>query len=260
VKPDNFTMGLRCDSNCVFLIDFGLAKRYRDSRTNAHIQFREGKQLTGTARYASINTHLGLEQSRRDDIESLAYVLIYLARGSLPWMGIHAETRKEKYQMISDKKITTPVDVLCSGLPPEFGAILTAARRLDFADRPPYAAYRRLLRELFVREGYAFDYEYDWTEMQPLPVVMPFPLVPREPSDAPRLRQPTSPGNTHPVVAAATTRFALQANSPLLHVGGHAAIPGISRPAIAARIRGANLSMRNLGITAGARRVAPLRY
>ena len=113
IKPDNFLMGIGRHCNKVFLIDFGLAKKYRDNRTRQHIMYREDKNLTGTARYASINAHLGIEQSRRDDMESLGYVSMYFNRGSLPWQGLKAATKKQKYEKISEKKMSTPVEVLC---------------------------------------------------------------------------------------------------------------------------------------------------
>merc|ERR1712166_1195044 len=97
IKPDNFLIGLSRKANLIHCIDFGLAKKYRDN-----------KNLTGTARYASINTHLGIEQSRRDDLEALGYVLMYFLRGSLPWQGLKAATKKQKYDMISEKKMSTP--------------------------------------------------------------------------------------------------------------------------------------------------------
>lgn len=117
IKPDNFIMGIGKKKTTVYIIDFGLAKRFRDPKTGLHIQYKEGKSLTGTARYSSLNTHLGVEQSRRDDIESLVLVLIYLLKGSLPWQGLKAKNIKEKYIKIKDKKLSIKPEELCEKLP-----------------------------------------------------------------------------------------------------------------------------------------------
>lgn len=163
IKPDNFLMGLAKRANVVNIIDFGLAKKFRDVKTHIHIPYRENKNLTGTARYASINTHLGIEQSRRDDMESLGYVLMYFLRGALPWQGLKAVTKKMKYEKISEKKIATPIEVLCKGHPLEFVTYFQYCRSLRFDDKPDYAYLRKLLRELFARECYTWDYLFDWT-------------------------------------------------------------------------------------------------
>ncbi|MBA0820885.1 hypothetical protein Goarm_017775, partial [Gossypium armourianum] len=163
IKPDNFLMGLGRKANQVYIIDFGLAKRYRDSMTNRHIPYRENKNLTGTARYASCNTHLGIEQSRRDDLESLGYVLLYFLRGSLPWQGLKAGTKKQKYDQICEKKVSTPIEVLCKSHPVEFASYFHYCHSLTFDQRPDYGFLKRLFRDLFAREGYEFDYIFDWT-------------------------------------------------------------------------------------------------
>ncbi|KAG8388402.1 hypothetical protein BUALT_Bualt02G0122200 [Buddleja alternifolia] len=163
IKPDNFLMGLGRRANQVYAIDFGLAKKYRDSATHQHIPYRENKNLTGTARYASMNTHLGIEQSRRDDLESLGYVLMYFLRGSLPWQGLKAGTKKQKYEKISEKKVSTSIEALCRGYPTEFASYFHYCRSLRFDDKPDYAYLKRIFRDLFIREGFQFDYVFDWT-------------------------------------------------------------------------------------------------
>lgn len=116
VKPDNFLSGTGKRSGTIYLIDYGLAKRYI-LKDGSHIPYRDNKNLTGTARYASVNTHLGIEQSRRDDLESIGYVAMYFLRGSLPWQNLKGTTKKDKYERIMEKKISTHVDVLCKGFP-----------------------------------------------------------------------------------------------------------------------------------------------
>ncbi|KAJ2782454.1 serine/threonine protein kinase [Coemansia javaensis] len=163
IKPDNFLMGIGRRANLVHVIDFGLAKKYRDSSTHMHIPYREHKNLTGTARYASINTHIGIEQSRRDDLESLGYVLMYFLRGSLPWQGLKAGTKKQKYERIMERKMTTSTEELCRGHPNEFVVYLNYTRRLRFDDKPDYTYLKRLFRDLFIRSDFKYDYIFDWT-------------------------------------------------------------------------------------------------
>jgi serine/threonine protein kinase len=117
IKPDNFLIGMGKNKNQIYVIDFGLAKRFRDPKSGDHIPYKDGKSMNGTARYASIYTHLGIEQSRRDDLEAIGYVLMYLLLGALPWQGIKAKTQREKYQKIMEKKISTSLEELCKDFP-----------------------------------------------------------------------------------------------------------------------------------------------
>ncbi|EFO27209.1 CK1/CK1/CK1-A protein kinase, variant [Loa loa] len=162
IKPDNFLMGSGRYYNKVFLIDFGLAKKYRDSHTRAHIPYCENKNLTGTARYASINAHLGIEQSRRDDLESLGYVLMYFNRGSLPWQGLKAVTKKQKYEKICEKKMATSIELLCKSFPTEFAMYFHHCHGLRFDEAPDYVYLTRLFRNLFDKLNYQYDFAYDW--------------------------------------------------------------------------------------------------
>ena len=113
-----------------------------------------------------MNTHLGIEQSRRDDLEAIGYVLVYFLKGSLPWQGLRADNKKMKYEKISEKKLSTTVEELCSGLPGEFVTFISYCKGLHFEAKPDYAYLRKLLRSLFVREGYKYDGVYDWTLMK----------------------------------------------------------------------------------------------
>ncbi|CUM64984.1 uncharacterized protein PRCAT00002602001 [Priceomyces carsonii] len=167
IKPDNFLIGRQGlpDENKVHLIDFGMAKQYRDPRTKQHIPYREKKSLSGTARYMSINTHLGREQLRRDDLEALGHVFFYFLRGQLPWQGLKAPTNKQKYEKIGDKKRTTPAVALCEGLPRQFAEYLDSVRSIPFDAEPAYEEYRMLLLSVLDDLGQQCDGDYDWLHL-----------------------------------------------------------------------------------------------
>jgi serine/threonine protein kinase len=117
IKPDNFMMGIDKHEDQLYIIDFGLAKKYRSSTGKGHIPFRTNKPITGTARYCSINTHRGYEQSRRDDLESIGYVLIYFFKGLLPWQGLRCRPDEDHYKKIYEKKKSTTTNELCRDMP-----------------------------------------------------------------------------------------------------------------------------------------------
>lgn len=167
IKPDNFLIGRQGlpDENNVHLVDFGMAKQYRDPRTKQHIPYREKKSLSGTARYMSINTHLGREQLRRDDLEALGHVFFYFLRGQLPWQGLKAPTNKQKYEKIGDKKRTTPAVTLCEGLPRQFAEYLDSVRSLAFDAEPAYEEYRMLFVSILDDLGERCDGDYDWLHL-----------------------------------------------------------------------------------------------
>ncbi|KAI7891082.1 kinase-like domain-containing protein [Mucor mucedo] len=164
IKPDNFLIGKPGTEteNQIFIVDFGMAKLYRDPKTKQHIPYRERKSLSGTARYMSINTHLGREQSRRDDLESLGHVFMYFLRGSLPWQGLKAATNKQKYEKIGEKKQTTAIKDLCEGYPEEFGIYLQYVRKLGFEETPDYDFLRGLFSKAIEKVGEQDDDIYDW--------------------------------------------------------------------------------------------------
>ena len=163
IKPDNFLMGLNKNKSIVYICDFGLCKMFID-QNGKHIPFQEGKSLTGTSRYASIGSHLGYEQSRRDDLESLAYSLIYFSRGSLPWMGIKAQNKEEKYKKILQIKLNSTVNVLCDKLPKEFIEFVNYIKNLAFDDKPNYQYLKTILGNIYDNFHYNYDTIYDFTD------------------------------------------------------------------------------------------------
>ena len=162
IKPDNFAIGY--DDPCqIYILDFGLAKKYRSSKTLIQNPMKKHSRLTGTARYASINALKGYEQSRRDDMESLGYVLAYLVRGSLPWQGIAAKTKEEKYAKILNKKINIPLERLLKNEPNELIDYINYCRNLDYEQEPDYDYLIGLFRNIILEKlNEKIDYMFDW--------------------------------------------------------------------------------------------------
>jgi len=169
IKPGNFVMGKGENSHIVYLLDFGLSHSFRDPKTNEHIPYQENVPFRGTHRYASINAHQRKEQSRRDDLEALGYVLIYFMKG-LPWANLTCD-RKERRKVIGDAKAKTSRESLTEGLPREFARYLEISQNLEFAEDPDYEGLKKLFSDCLVKHNEKFDYNYDWTEKQkPRPV------------------------------------------------------------------------------------------
>jgi serine/threonine protein kinase len=163
-------MGRGDNAGTLYVVDFGLSKRYRHPRTHMHIPFRENKGLTGTPRYASINNHLGVEQSRRDDLESIGYVLVYFLKGGLPWQGLKAKSATKKYKLIMEKKQSITIPALCQGCPSQFAEYLAYCRSLKFEAKPNIAYLRGMFRDLFRSQGYTNNnssLDWDWNRIDP---------------------------------------------------------------------------------------------
>jgi len=184
IKPENFMFGTHDKIHHLYVIDFGLSKRYWD---NGHIKERTRLSLTGTARYASIRAHEGIEQSRRDDLEAIGHMLFYFIRGALPWSGLAAKTQEEKYRKIKEKKISTSLDWLCEGYPEAFKIYLARARDLEFTERPDYAAMRKLFSDVRAScktiSDPVKDHEFEWFKQQDLGDITP--LDPGQPPKQP---------------------------------------------------------------------------
>ena len=167
IKPDNFSIGKKNKSHIIYILDFGLAKKYWSTTHNSHIPYIEGKKLTGTARYASINALGGCEQSRRDDLESIFYILIYFIKGRLPWQGLKADKKEDRYKKIYEIKKNIKIKELCSELPEEFESFYNYIRKLEFEQVPDYDYLKLLLKNILKKNNFIIDYYYDWDKVKP---------------------------------------------------------------------------------------------
>ena len=163
IKPENFVMGLNHNSNKVYLIDFGLAKKYRSIKTLIQYPLTMKKKFTGTARYASINALKGYEHSRRDELESLGYIFVYFLKGKLPWQNIIAKNKEEKYKKILEKKMEISSEELCKDLPKEFEMFLEYNKNIKYEEKPDYKYLHNLIDKIMDENNIKNDYIYDWT-------------------------------------------------------------------------------------------------
>jgi serine/threonine protein kinase len=201
IKPENFMFGVHDKIHHVYIIDFGLSKMYWDKTREAHCQMKQKLSLTGTARYASINAHKGIEQSRRDDLEAIGHMFLYFLRGALPWSGLDAKTQEEKYRKICEKKESTKLPDLCDGFPNQFEQYLSYARNLGFTERPDYKMLYQLLKDCRAEKcPNAKDHHYEWFEKkEPAGQLAPIVTIPDllQPDD----KQAKEKGNTCCVIS-----------------------------------------------------------
>ena len=157
IKPENILIGRGEKQNIAYIVDFGLSKRYIDQKTGMHIPYRDDKSFVGTARYASLSTHFGIEQSRRDDLESLAYSLIYLIKGKLPWTNLKYRNKIEKKFKIFKQKMNTTNEELCQNLPNEFLMFIKYIKNLQFEEKPNYKYLEQILGFIYDKHNFKYN-------------------------------------------------------------------------------------------------------
>jgi serine/threonine protein kinase len=162
IKPDNFLIGTGNMKNKIYLIDLGLSKKFLNTITNTHIDYKTNTSFTGSFRFSSIRNHKGIEQSRRDDLESIGYMLIFFLKGKLPWQGLTASTKAKRSKQIYQIKKETSLELLCDGLPKEFLLYMKYCMNLKFEQTPNYEILKNLFISLFKMNKYELDYIYDW--------------------------------------------------------------------------------------------------
>ena len=169
LKPENLLVTKNIRDGLIYLIDYGLSKKYKDIKNDIHIPFRNDRPLTGTLRYISINTHKGFEQSRRDDIESACYIIIYFLNGKLNWDGIKCKTKEEKIQKIMEKKEEFKNNKEYKNLHPSFSQIMQYIYNLNFEEKPNYEYIFGVINKGLEQFNGESNYEkslYDWQSIE----------------------------------------------------------------------------------------------
>ena len=160
IKPQNFLMGIS-EPDKVYLIDFGLAKKFR-SKKGKHIKFSLNNNITGTPRYCSINGLRGAEQSRRDDLESLFYVIMYFFRGNLPWQNLKIKSRSQRFNRINQLKKNVNYKSLCENLPNELFNFGIYIKHLKFEDEPDYNYLKNCFNSILRKINAKYDNKFSW--------------------------------------------------------------------------------------------------
>jgi len=161
IKPDNYLVG-NPDTSLIYLIDFGLAKKYMSSRTGKHAKFAINKKWSGTSRFASANSLRGVVQSRRDDLESLCYILLFLMKGNLPWDNVFGYNENEDILLIYKIKKYMKPELLFLNLPKEIIEFFKYCKNLDFEQKPNYAYLRSLLLDILKSKNEKNDLLFSW--------------------------------------------------------------------------------------------------
>ena len=178
MKPENFVIGRKNKERLIYLIDFGLSRKYINDN-NIHISMKKDRNIIGTVRYISMNTHQGFEQSRRDDLESLIYIIIYFIKGELPWQGVKYKNKSEKYSKIYEmkKKSTVKGGELCESIPAEFQTIIDYIIGLEFTEKPNYSMIKNIIDIILAKLNYNNDLQFDWYNLEFLKNLYKSPFI-----------------------------------------------------------------------------------
>ena len=186
IKPHNILLGFN-DSSLIYLIDFGLAKKYRSERGN-HVKFSVTKQIVGTPRFCSINAMRGVEQSRRDDLESIMYLILYFIKGSLPWQGLKIDDKELRFKKITEIKKSSKLEDLCEGMPKEIFEFCQYIKKLEFEQNPDYEYMKNCFYNILKKNGMENDNIFSWLQENEKNLILNMPKHVKKTKTSPHKR------------------------------------------------------------------------